>query len=512
MAADVSHCHRVVATFAFDMPPSDADSALGFVRARLNDTLLRHSLHMGGVMLSYSNEKLLSQLALVHDYFPLLRVHAEAECLVFRPEPGTKIVGSVMSVGRDHIALLVLGAFNAVIPISAVPEKLRPSPQKSGLWVHKEHDDYQIQHGTPLVFTVLRCEDHFGFFGITGSLQDADTGPYWRLVRNVRNSIGEEAKTFADKEKASKDKEKDASPSKDKGAQNSKEEKGQLHRKRKKREGDSDELRDAKMSLQSSVGSMSKGTTPIVVRGTPCPWGPRGPGEQNGWSAIQVKVKVEKEDLPTGLAAQTLVLSDGPTSQPLHTSVEVKKEAPEFANGAFSQATETPPGKRHKKQHNEVDSREESGSQAPQLAGLDLKLNDLLDRGGRQPEEGVDGSKKKKKKKKKKGREDGAPNDGGSSNKASLNGTSNLSTIKADTSNSVGVDVKLKQKQKKKQEKTEEHKVKEKKIKKKKKKKKTMMMMKEMKVQEKTKEAEAEEKKTKVKKRKKRDKEEVAGT
>jgi hypothetical protein len=46
---------------------------------------------LGGVMLSYANERLLTQAAAIHPYFPFVRVDVVADIVLFRPRPGMQL-------------------------------------------------------------------------------------------------------------------------------------------------------------------------------------------------------------------------------------------------------------------------------------------------------------------------------------------------------------------------------------------------------------------------------------
>lgn len=44
-----------------------------------------------GVLLSFRNERVLTQAATIHPYFPFVRLDVAAEVVVFRPRPGMRL-------------------------------------------------------------------------------------------------------------------------------------------------------------------------------------------------------------------------------------------------------------------------------------------------------------------------------------------------------------------------------------------------------------------------------------
>ena len=46
---------------------------------------------MEGVLLAFRNERVLTQAATIHPYFPFVRLEVAAEVVVFRPRPGMRL-------------------------------------------------------------------------------------------------------------------------------------------------------------------------------------------------------------------------------------------------------------------------------------------------------------------------------------------------------------------------------------------------------------------------------------
>jgi len=132
-----AHALRMLdARFSLHLHPSRAGDALAGAREALAAQLLRHSADLGGVLLAVARERLVpppddddgsdgggtaaaspsAHHAPLHPYHPYLRVTAAARALVFRlPPKGHPLVGHVTKVGRDYVAVLVLGCLGAAI-------------------------------------------------------------------------------------------------------------------------------------------------------------------------------------------------------------------------------------------------------------------------------------------------------------------------------------------------------------------------------------------------------------
>lgn len=68
------------------------------------------------------NIKLLNQRSVVVDESPFIRFTVTADCLVFKPQRGMEISGTVNMIGLHTIGLIVGGLFNASIPEDLLPE------------------------------------------------------------------------------------------------------------------------------------------------------------------------------------------------------------------------------------------------------------------------------------------------------------------------------------------------------------------------------------------------------
>ncbi|XP_006880343.1 PREDICTED: DNA-directed RNA polymerase I subunit RPA43 [Elephantulus edwardii] len=128
------------------------------IREQLNAELLRYSESLLGVPVAYDNIKAVGELGDIYDDQGHIHFNIEADFVVFCPEPGQKLMGTVNKVSSSHIGCLVHGCFNASIP---KPEQM-PVEQWQAL---------EINVGDELEFEVFRLDsDAAGVFCIRGKL------------------------------------------------------------------------------------------------------------------------------------------------------------------------------------------------------------------------------------------------------------------------------------------------------------------------------------------------------
>ena len=97
------------------------------VREQLNRSVLRYVEQLGGVLLSYANLRLQRPLGRIAFDAPEIHIRVEFDATYFAPAAGDVIEGTVSRIGGDHIALLVLGVFNASIARPAGWDSAKPS-------------------------------------------------------------------------------------------------------------------------------------------------------------------------------------------------------------------------------------------------------------------------------------------------------------------------------------------------------------------------------------------------
>nr|KAF6470505.1 hypothetical protein HJG59_019025 [Molossus molossus] len=138
------------------------------IREQLDAELLRYSESLLGVPIAYDNIKVVGELGDIYDDQGHIHLNIEADFIIFCPEPGQKLMGTVNKVSSSHIGCLVHGCFNASIP---KPEQM-PAEQWQTL---------EVNVGDELEFEVFRLDsDAAGVFCIRGKLN---------ITRSVPNHI-----------------------------------------------------------------------------------------------------------------------------------------------------------------------------------------------------------------------------------------------------------------------------------------------------------------------------------
>ncbi|XP_054420028.1 DNA-directed RNA polymerase I subunit RPA43 [Pteronotus mesoamericanus] len=128
------------------------------IREQLDAELLRYSESLSGVPIAYDNIKVVGELGDIYDDQGYIHLNIEADFVIFCPETGQKLMGTVNKVSSSHIGCLVHGCFNASIP---KPEQM-PTEQWQTL---------EINVGDELEFEVFRLDsDAAGVFCIRGKL------------------------------------------------------------------------------------------------------------------------------------------------------------------------------------------------------------------------------------------------------------------------------------------------------------------------------------------------------
>ncbi|XP_004415619.1 PREDICTED: DNA-directed RNA polymerase I subunit RPA43 [Odobenus rosmarus divergens] len=128
------------------------------IREQLDAELLRYSESLLGVPIAYDNIKVVGELGDIYDDQGHIHLNIEADFVIFCPEPGQKLMGTVNKVSSSHIGCLVHGCFNASIP--------KPEQMPAEQWQNLE-----INVGDELEFEVFRLDsDAAGVFCIRGKL------------------------------------------------------------------------------------------------------------------------------------------------------------------------------------------------------------------------------------------------------------------------------------------------------------------------------------------------------
>ncbi|XP_024418899.2 DNA-directed RNA polymerase I subunit RPA43 [Desmodus rotundus] len=128
------------------------------IREQLDSELLRYSESLSGVPIAYDNIKVVGELGDIYDDQGYIHLNIEADFVVFCPEAGQQLMGTVNKVSSSHIGCLVHGCFNASIP--------KPEQMAAEQW-----QSLEINVGDELEFEVFRLDsDAAGVFCIRGKL------------------------------------------------------------------------------------------------------------------------------------------------------------------------------------------------------------------------------------------------------------------------------------------------------------------------------------------------------
>ncbi|XP_076978413.1 DNA-directed RNA polymerase I subunit RPA43 [Tamandua tetradactyla] len=168
------------------------------IREQLDAELLRYSESLLGVPIAYDNIKVVGELGDIYDDQGHIHLNIEADFVVFCPEPGQKLMGTVNKLSSSHIGCLVHGCFNASIP--------KPEQMLAEQW-----QTLGINVGDELEFEVFRLDsDAAGVFCIRGKLSITSLqSKYSEVSKEVTETSTEEAFVKPPKKKKKKKKDPD---------------------------------------------------------------------------------------------------------------------------------------------------------------------------------------------------------------------------------------------------------------------------------------------------------------
>lgn len=150
------------------------------IREQLDAELLRYSESLLGVPIAYDNIKVVGELGDIYDDQGHIHLNIEADFVIFCPEPGQKLMGTVNKVSSSHIGCLVHGCFNASIP--------KPEQMSDEQW-----QTLEINVGDQLEFEVFRLDsDAAGVFCIRGKLNITSLQPKCSTVSEEVTETGTE--------------------------------------------------------------------------------------------------------------------------------------------------------------------------------------------------------------------------------------------------------------------------------------------------------------------------------
>eukprot|EP00698_Gefionella_okellyi_P004312 TRINITY_DN13994_c0_g1_i1.p1 TRINITY_DN13994_c0_g1~~TRINITY_DN13994_c0_g1_i1.p1 ORF type:complete len:266 (-),score=41.14 TRINITY_DN13994_c0_g1_i1:725-1474(-) len=197
------------------LQPSFLPSIKAGIDKVLSSYLLRFVPEVGGVIIAYWDTKLLEQSARIMYCDSHFHFNITTKVLVFAPEPGQRLQGTVNLVSADHIGMLVFGTFNASIPAKVIRARFRADDSGSR-WVDTHDNSTVFLPGQTISFEVTKVDVADNLVSVQGSLMADDTGPTDDAV--VDMSATNLSASSADKEKTSEKRKKEKSSEEAKAA------------------------------------------------------------------------------------------------------------------------------------------------------------------------------------------------------------------------------------------------------------------------------------------------------
>lgn len=164
-----THVVRRTASLHVDLPPCYLQRVEDGIEAHLHQRLLRWGHDLQGILLAYDQLHVKRRPGRIHPFHAYVRVHAMARMLVFQPQPGCRVVGTVTRVGRPAINLTVLGAFHATITAAEMGQHFRHDTQTRA-YVHDTRPDRNLVVGKEVEFVVTNLHVRQGKCSLEGSL------------------------------------------------------------------------------------------------------------------------------------------------------------------------------------------------------------------------------------------------------------------------------------------------------------------------------------------------------
>jgi DNA-directed RNA polymerase I subunit RPA43 len=154
------------------LPPSAMSDVNGSISKVLKRRLMKYDDSLGGVMLAFSNVVLRRQYGTVFNELPNIMFDVDAEMVLFSPQSGADLVGTINKIGRNHIGLLVGGVFNASISADKMHTSLFSYDADLDSWSGgtggENGQGLSLNVGNAVAFTVERIQAAGGIFCIAG--------------------------------------------------------------------------------------------------------------------------------------------------------------------------------------------------------------------------------------------------------------------------------------------------------------------------------------------------------
>ena len=132
------------------VPPMHVGDVDGFFRKTLNSFIMRWHPRLQGIVLAYSDIRLLSPLGrIIFDQTPV-RFSIESSLLVFTPTVGARAAATINQIGWDYIGLSLLGCF----PCSVKRGQLKRDWKLRDGFILADNGEREIQLGDRLFIEI----------------------------------------------------------------------------------------------------------------------------------------------------------------------------------------------------------------------------------------------------------------------------------------------------------------------------------------------------------------------
>jgi hypothetical protein len=179
---------EIKSTLRLPVPVKLCNNIKAGIEHVLADMIMKYDQGISGVLIAYWNIKLTHEHAQILDTDPAyIIVDCTVTMLVFKFDVKHKLIGRVNVVGKDHIGLVVLDAFNVAIKQKDIGSryvysgllnawKTKDTPE-AGAKKRKMNDNRDIiKEGAFVAFEVESINDEDGYFSVNGSLLSSGTG------------------------------------------------------------------------------------------------------------------------------------------------------------------------------------------------------------------------------------------------------------------------------------------------------------------------------------------------
>jgi DNA-directed RNA polymerase I subunit RPA43 len=171
---EIDYLKELTLQMLIHLPPSYLGDIKAGIEYKLNKFLMRYLEPVQGIMLAYSDIKLLSDTGKIIHETPHIHFPIQFKAICFVPTIGSPLVGKVNLVGADHLGLLVLGVFNASISRDNIGSFAFNSSEES--WQHLGDASIEIKVDSYIRFTAIGTRWVRGAYLIEGSMEEEGTG------------------------------------------------------------------------------------------------------------------------------------------------------------------------------------------------------------------------------------------------------------------------------------------------------------------------------------------------